>query len=82
MIDFDRVRRFLPEFNIYNELNPLTAGEMTQKESGYIAEILHHASFDKSCNIVMDGTLQHGEWYTGVFENIKKTILIYEIIIT
>ena len=39
-MDFDRLRECLPELPEYQRINNNTAGNMTQKEVGYIAEVL------------------------------------------
>lgn len=45
-VDPDEIRRHLPEFQIYVDHNPSTAGELTRKESGYIAEIMTLAALE------------------------------------
>lgn len=38
-VDPDAIRSLLPENDRYNQINPGTAGELTQKEVGYISEV-------------------------------------------
>jgi hypothetical protein len=38
-VDFDRLRECLPELSEYQRRDNSTAGDMTQKEVGYIAEV-------------------------------------------
>jgi hypothetical protein len=45
-VDPDEIRRHLPEFSLYANHNPSTAGELTRKESGYVAEIMTLAALE------------------------------------
>ena len=45
-VDPDEIRRHLPEFQLYVDSNPASAGELTRKESGYIAEIMTLAALE------------------------------------
>lgn len=47
IVDPDQIRHRLPEFDGYVESNPLTAGEMTRKECGMMAEILTKAALQR-----------------------------------
>ena len=45
-VDPDEIRRHLPEFQLYVDHNASTAGELTRKEAGYIAEIMTLAALE------------------------------------
>lgn len=71
-VDPDEIRYQLPEYHIYNTLNPLQAGNLTQKEAGYIAELLILAALDSGRNVLVDGTLKDWEWYLNYFQHLRE----------
>lgn len=62
-VDPDDLRDLLPELPGYIRENPSTAGNMTQKEAGYIAEVLTSDALQKGKNVLVDGSLRNAEWY-------------------
>jgi Zeta toxin len=62
-VDPDAIRRYLPEFELYVQHSPERAGELTNKEAGYIAEILTLAGLQAGKNVIVDGSLRRVKWY-------------------
>lgn len=79
LVEFDMIRQMLPEYHEYNSIDKNEAGYKTQKECGYIAEILTGVALRKKCNIVIDGTLQNFKYYSGFFEKLRKNHPKYRI---
>eukprot|EP00547_Thalassionema_nitzschioides_P002208 CAMPEP_0194216154 /NCGR_PEP_ID=MMETSP0156-20130528/18425_1 /TAXON_ID=33649 /ORGANISM="Thalassionema nitzschioides, Strain L26-B" /LENGTH=361 /DNA_ID=CAMNT_0038944853 /DNA_START=54 /DNA_END=1140 /DNA_ORIENTATION=- len=71
-IDQDDIRRHLPEFETYIRLNPKTAGDLTRKEAGLLAEILTLVAIEKGYNVLQDGSLRNAEWYQNYFQELRK----------
>jgi len=71
-VDPDEIRQLLPEYQTYLRENPLTAGELTQKEAGLIAEILILAALSQHKNILVDGSLRDSDWYAKYFVKLRK----------
>jgi len=71
-VDPDEIRQLLPEYQTYLRENPLTAGELTQKEAGLIAEILTLAALSQHKNILVDGSLRDSDWYAKYFAKLRK----------
>ena len=72
VVDPDEIRRHLPEFHIYVQQNPEMAGELTRKESGFIAEILTLAGLQSGKNVLVDGSLRDAGWYTNYMARLRK----------
>ena len=70
-VDPDIIRELLPETRGYISLNSLTAGAMTQKEVGYIAEVLTMNALSLGKNILVDGSLRNAAWYAEYIENLR-----------
>ena len=64
-VDPDAIRRYLPEFDLYVQQSPEKAGELTNKEAGYIAEILTLAGLQSGKNVIVDGSLRRVQWYNN-----------------
>jgi Zeta toxin len=71
VVDPDRIRRLLPEFETYVKLNPENAGELTRKEAGLIAEILVEAALERGSNVLVDGSLRDAVWYQQYFQQLR-----------
>jgi len=71
-VDPDEIRRRLPEFNLYAEVIPEKAGELTRKEAGYVAEILTFAALQAGKNVLVDGSLRDSVWYTQYFAQLRR----------
>ena len=52
--------------------NPDMAGALTNKEAGYISEVLTLASLQRGKNVLVDGSLRHAEWYRNYFAQLRR----------
>ena len=68
----DAIRRHLPEYHLYIRQSPQLAGDLTNKEAGYIAEILMLASLKAGKNVICDGSLRHTVWYRALFARLRR----------
>lgn len=71
-IDYDAVRKHLPEFQLYIQQHPERAGEWTRKETGYIAELATQAALQRSHNVLVDGSLRDADWYRNYFRTLRR----------
>ena len=71
-VDPDMLRELLPELPGYILQNPSTAGYMTQKEAGYIAEVLSLNALQRGKNVLVDGSLRQAEWYRAYITNLHN----------
>jgi predicted kinase len=71
IVDPDAIRRRLPEFPLYVDESAELAGELTRKESGFIAEILTFAGLLAGKNVLVDGSLRDHRWYQSYFERLR-----------
>ena len=62
--DPDEIRREFPEYLEYVKRDALTAGELTMKEAGFVAEILQLVALDNGKNVLVDGSLRDHAWYS------------------
>mmetsp|Transcript_76571 Transcript_76571/g.212691 ORF Transcript_76571/g.212691 Transcript_76571/m.212691 type:complete len:348 (-) Transcript_76571:112-1155(-) len=72
IVDPDEVRSALPEWDRYVASDPETAGLMTQKEAGCIAELIGYKALGDRRNVVFDGSLQNASWYLDYFKNLRS----------
>lgn len=72
VVDPDRIRRYLPEFEMLIKLNPEQAGELTRKEAGLIAEVLVQVALDRGHNVLVDGSLRDALWYQNYFLQLRN----------
>mmetsp|Transcript_10418 Transcript_10418/g.15844 ORF Transcript_10418/g.15844 Transcript_10418/m.15844 type:complete len:319 (+) Transcript_10418:216-1172(+) len=72
-VDFDGLRDLLPETAEYQRREPSTAGYLTQKEVGYIAEVLTLTALQEGKNIIVDGTLRDYDWYAQYMSGLRYT---------
>ena len=70
-VDPDSIRESLPELNQYNALDPKTAGFKTQKEVGYICELIAAVALEKGLNVLLDGSLRDSKWYLEYIQKLK-----------
>jgi hypothetical protein len=80
-VDPDKIRAYIPEYNIYLKEDSFTAGSKTNKEAGYIAELIQLQSLFNGYNLIVDGSMKDFVWYKKHIEWIKETFPQYEIII-
>jgi len=69
-VDPDSLRELLPETAGYIATNPASAGQMTQKEVGMVAEILSLEALNEGKNVLVDGTLRNAAWYSAYIESL------------
>lgn len=72
-VDIDRIRMLLPELDGYVRHDRMTAGEMTQKEAGAIAEIATEEALMRGYNVWVDSTMKNEEWWSEEIGRIQKT---------
>lgn len=70
-VDADALRELLPEFNEYNKRDESTSGFLTQKEVGYISELLTLDGLDEGKNVLVDGSLRDAEWYSKYIKDLR-----------
>ena len=80
-VDPDEIRRCLPEFHLYVSLSPELAGELTRKESGYVAEILTLAGLEAGKNVLIDGSLRDYQWYQEYFARLRRDFPVLRLAI-
>ena len=73
VVDPDHLREKLPETKEYIRRDPLTAGFLTQKEVGYISEVLILKSLLDGKNVIVDGSLRDSEWYSQYMLRLRNT---------
>jgi len=80
-IDPDLIRSNLPEFMVY--LHDVTfaaaANDFTRKEVRYITEIATIAALQSGKNVIVDGTLEHADWFKDLFDFIRDEFSTYRI---
>lgn len=77
-IDPDHIRTFIPEYKTYLHENPWTAGNKTNKEVGYICELMQLHALLNNYNIIVDGSLQNYEWYLTYIPILKQRFSQYK----
>jgi len=71
-VDPDRIRYSLPEWKAYLARDQSTAGTLTHKEAGYIAELLTLEGLKDGKNILVDGSLRDADWHAEHFDRIRQ----------
>ena len=71
-VDPDALRECLPEYAMYLQQDAETAGSVTQKEAGFMAEILTLAALECAMNIIVDGSLKDSMFYECHFRQLKR----------
>lgn len=80
-VDPDSLRELLPETKEYIRLNPSTAGHCTQKEVGYLAEILTLYALQQGKNVLVDGSLRDSEWYRKYIQALRAQYNLIKVAI-
>eukprot|EP00981_Chlorochromonas_danica_P003882 scaffold735_cov159-Ochromonas_danica.AAC.14 len=80
-VDPDAIRELLPEFDGYNRRNIGTMGYLTQKEVGYISEVLTYDALLNKKNVLVDGSLRDVRWYLEYFNKLRRDFCILRIAI-
>lgn len=73
VVDPDLLRKKLPETAEYIRRNPSTAGYLTQKEVGYISEVMVLKALLEGKNVIVDGSLKDSEWYSQYMLQLRNT---------
>ncbi|CBJ29745.1 conserved unknown protein [Ectocarpus siliculosus] len=71
-VDPDSLRRKLPEMEGYVRSDPGTAGSLTHKEAGLLAELLEETALLQGRNILVDGSMRNGEWYAEHVGDLRR----------
>jgi len=71
-VDPDALRECLPEYAAYLQEDAETAGSATQKEAGFMAEILTLAALECGMSIIVDGSLKDSIFYECHFRQLKR----------
>ena len=82
LVDPDRLREQLPETCEYVRRDPQTAGYYTQKEVGYISEVLTLHGLKSGKNVLVDGSLRDADWYACIIYYYYNTIIFILYILT
>jgi hypothetical protein len=72
IVDPDAIRYQLPEWPAFVAEDPVTAAARTQKEAGYIAELIQEEALRRGRSVLVDGTLRDVAWYTQVLQRVKR----------
>eukprot|EP00397_Hematodinium_sp_SG-2012_P007570 GEMP01007617.1.p1 GENE.GEMP01007617.1~~GEMP01007617.1.p1 ORF type:complete len:714 (+),score=128.89 GEMP01007617.1:215-2356(+) len=80
-IDPDYFKRLMPEWKKYVELSDENAGTLTHKESGFIQELCLEVALRYKQNTWVDGSLQSGEFYKELFQDVRERFPEYRIAI-
>jgi len=72
-IDMDRIRDLLPEMPEYVRRDKRTAGFMTQREAGAIAEIVSEEALARGLNVWIDSSLRDSNWWSTELQRLKRT---------
>lgn len=80
-VDQDKMRSQIPEYETYLRENYYTAGFKTNKETGYIAELIQLHAMSNGYNLIVDSSLTDAEWLKQYIDLIRSEFSDYEIII-
>jgi len=80
-IDPDHFKMVMPEWEGYIRRDKYSAGSMTHRESGFIQEIAQEVALRSRQNIWVDGSLRDGNWFSKVFDDIRRRFPHYKIAI-
>ena len=71
-VDPDSLRELLPETPEYISRDSSKAGALTQKEVGYIAEVLTLDGLQQGKNVLVDGSLKDADWYLQYIHRLRQ----------
>lgn len=74
-------RELLPEFSGYNSYDVARMGYLTQKEVGYISEVLTYNALIRKKNVLVDGSLRDAHWYLEYFRKLRMDFPVIKIAI-
>jgi predicted kinase len=81
VVDPDKIRAQLPEISHYTKYHHAEAGQLTQKEAGYLAEIVQREAMQRGKNVLVDGSLRNAHWYEREFRELRTAFPSYRICI-
>ncbi|MCM2282639.1 MAG: zeta toxin family protein [Bdellovibrionaceae bacterium] len=76
-IDIDAVRERIPEFQAFNEENRQTTATRTQKEAGYIAELIFWRAILSGRSVVFNSSLKNTEFAQTLLAKIRRKAPTY-----
>lgn len=80
-VDQDKLRVHIPEYQQYLRDDLFTAGFKTNKETGYLAELIQKHALFNNYNLIVDGSMRDHVWYIEYINWIKEKFPRYEIAI-
>lgn len=80
IIDPDKYKDMIPEFEQYKCFCPENAGTLVHKESALLSELTLEYALKNKFNTVVDGSLNDWKWYSREFARIRKTYPSYKAI--
>lgn len=72
LVDPQEIRLLLPEYSYLQQTDSKFAIELTQKETGYITEILTLAALEAGTNVVVFGLFKEVSWYQQYCQRLKS----------
>ena len=70
--DPDRIREHFPEMEGYRTRWAPTCGHLTQKEAGYIAELVWCAALEQGKSVIIDSSLRDVAWWESVIAGVRR----------
>lgn len=80
-VDPDEIRSYFPEYHSYAQKEPERAGELTNREAGYITEIIAKIALKEGYNVLVDGSLRNSTWYGQYFSHLRSEYPVLRIAI-
>lgn len=80
-VDPDEIRHYLPEFSTLSQKYPHLAGEWTNKEAGFVAELLTLVALHQGRNVLVDGSLRNAVWYQVYIQELRTSFRLLRIAI-
>lgn len=80
-VDPDGFKILMPEFEGYVARDRDSAGSMTHRESGFLAELAQEAAMERRQHIWVDGSLRDARWFEQVFRQIRSRHPVYRVAI-
>ena len=71
LIDMDEIRDMLPESESLRCSDPYNFGSLTQKESGFIAELTTLVAISRGLSVLVDGTMVDLAWQQAYLSNLR-----------
>lgn len=67
-VDPDQIRELLPEISGYNARDTSQTGYLTQREVGYISEVLTMIALEAGKNAIVDSSMRDAAWFAKYFD--------------